>query len=137
MSENLELVKQIEANEEVIVQIYDMCNDKKEYKKFMNFCKDAGKEFKALQKVKETKIFQVKQVQISDTVNVSATIMNFRPDSYEKLDNPLEITVRISDDSKNGFTAHGSAIYGGCNEAEYNEFIGLISSGYSDFTKEF
>jgi len=137
MSENLEFDKKREANEEVIISIYDMCNDKKEYKKFMNFCKDAGKEFKTLLKEKDTKIYQVKEVQINDNVHVSVVIQNFRPDSYEKLENPLEITVSISDDSKNGFTAHGSAIYGGCNEAEYNELIGLISSGYADFTKEF
>ena len=113
-----------------------MCNDKKEYKKFMTFCKDAGKEFKALQKEKDVKIYQVKEIQINDNIHASAIIQNFRPESYNKTDSPLEITVSIVDDSKNGLTAHGSAIFGGCNEAEYNELIGLISSGYADFTKE-
>lgn len=137
MSETLEFVKQREANEEIIMQIYDMCNDKKEYKKFLSFCKDMGKEFKSLMKEKETKVYQVKKIKINENVSVQSCIMNFRPDSYNDTENPLEIKVTIADDSKNGLTSYGSSMFGGCNEAEYNEFLGLVSSGYNDFTKEF
>ena len=137
MSDAVELVKQIEANEEVVIQIYDMCNDKKEYKRFLAFCKDAGKEFKSLQKQKDLKVLQIKQIQLNDTIRVTSTIKNYDPNSYNETENPLEISVSILDDSKNGLTTNGSAFFGGCNEAEYNEFIGIISSGYSEFTKEF
>ena len=137
MSDAVELVKQIETNEEVVIQIYDMCNDKKEYKRFLTFCKDAGKEFKSLQKQKDLKVLQIKQIQLNDTIRVTSTIKNYDPNSYNETENPLEISVSILDDSKNGLTTKGSAFFGGCNEAEYNEFIGIISSGYSDFTKEF
>lgn len=140
MSDTLKMVDQIEANEGVVMQIYDMCNDKKEYKKFLEFCKKVGKEFRGLQKeAEDTKIFQIKKVKINDSVDVTATIQNYNPSSYNhnSLDIPLEISVNISDDSKNGLTTKGSAFFGGCNEAEYNEFIGIITSGYHDFTKEY
>ena len=138
MSESLEMVKQIEENETVIIQIYDMCTDKKEYKKILDFCKKQQKEFKALQKeARELKIHQVKKLIIREDLIVRSTICNFQPDYYSHTENPLEITVTIADDSKNGLTTRGSAIFGGCNEAEYNEFIGILSSGYGDFTKEF
>lgn len=136
MSETLRLAERIENNDDIIMRIYDMCNDKKDYKRILNFCREMGKEFKALKKEKEMKIYQIKKIMINDITSARCYIMNFQPEFYSDISNPLEIKIVIDDNSKNGFTTYGSSKFGGCNEAEFNEFLGIISSGYSDFTKE-
>ena len=134
MSEELKMVEQLEEKDAIKMQIVDMCETKKEYSKIVSFCKGQLKEFKSLLKESnEVNIHQVKQIKVSNKCEVTCTICNFMPNSYNKNIVPLEIQTILSGENKTGLTTKGSAMFGGCNEAEYSEFITLLKEGLHDF----
>ena len=140
MSEILDFMQRTEDNNAIVIQIYDMCANKKEYKKILNFCKKQLREFKSFNRKckKDTKAHQIKILIIREgSLVVKSEIYNFIPEFCNSSDNPFEIKISITDSSKNGFTTYGSSVNKGCNEAEFIEFIKILNRGYYEFTKEF
>lgn len=137
--DSLEFFKKIEKNADATIKLYDLCNDKKDYKKIYNFVKDQSRDMKALGK-EGYKVYQVKQMQLNDRVTITSTIKNFNPESINDIinDRPIEILIVFEDQTNSSIGIHtsGSGFFGGCNEADIEEFVQIVKDGMSDFTKE-
>lgn len=134
----LQLIKEVESTD-VAIKIYDLCKDKKEYKKIYNTCKGRVREFSKHVKT-DNKFYLHESFKIGDNLFVTSIIRNYDPKSTNAfgVDHPMEVYFNIHDDNKNGINVSGSSYFGGCNESEANEFIHILKNGLSDlnFIKE-
>lgn len=135
----LKMMESIEENADATMKMYDLCENKCQYKKFYKFVKSQVKEMRKLNKVKDIKVSQVKSIDINETFSVDCYIKNFNPDMInDRLEErrPIEIFFELRSTSGKGLKVNGSSYYGGCNEAEALEFLEIIKAGISDFSKE-
>lgn len=118
----------------IAIQIFEYCNDKKDYKKILKVCKKQVRQYFRMVSRAKNHVFNQSQVRISDNLFVDTSIRNFDPKSLNDIDNdhPLEIRFNIHNRNNKGINVSGSSYYGGCNEAEINEFIQILKNGLTD-----
>ena len=117
------------------MQIVDMCEDKKDYKKIVKFCDKQKKSlYSALRLNENVSIYEEIKEVINDHLKVSSVIRNYDPGSANIRDKfPAEIMISIANKDDIGITTYGSGFLGGCNASEYGDFLELIHSGVKDF----
>ena len=136
--QKLELIKQEYAKDaqmSVVMKIYDMVENKKEYKEIIKFVKKTYKTFKN-NYGNANKFYQVVEKDISDFVTLTSIICNFEPDIANSAEYRMEASISITDTANNGITAKGSGHYGGCTIDELEEFLDILNQGLKDFTKK-
>lgn len=134
----LELLKTEYAKDSqlsVVMKIYDMVENKKEYKEIIKFVKNTYKTFEKNYS-KGDKFYQIVEKDINEFVTLTGIICNFEPDIANSSEYRMEASISITDTSNNGITAKGSGHFGGCTIDELKEFLDILNQGLKDFTKE-
>lgn len=139
-TKTLELVKEVESGSAIVVKVYDLCNNKSDYRKILKFFRKCLKKYsRMLNKVgKATAIYEYEKTIIHENLSVTCVIRNCDMEYFHLPEDlkPLEICGFINKDSEEGIHTKGIGYFGGCNEAEFAEFVKILKDGYYDFTKE-
>jgi len=136
----LKMIETIEKDADVTMKMYDLCENKCQYKKLYKFVKSQIKEMRKLNNNKGLRVNQIKSININDNFAIDCYIKNFDPEMInDRLEErrPVEISFELrTPEIGRGLSVNGSSYYGGCNEAEAMEFLDIIKAGISDFSKE-
>lgn len=134
-NEQLKSEYEKDARLSTVFKIYDMVDNKNEYKEIIKFVKNTYKTFKKYYNSGD-RFSQEIHRDINESLTVISIIENFDPliENLEEYD--MEASISISDTNGNAITAHGAGHKGGCTLEEVKEFLDILKVGLKEFTKE-